>query len=104
MAKTTYRYDMKTAVLPPINREAYAAAAPFLLKLKHRRKALTFQQWKTLRGQALSGDVEGAEKEAILGSLETIEKHRPALMISLYHRSEDIFSLPSPCFFSRNLL
>lgn len=62
MAKTTYRYDMKTAVLPPINREAYAAAAPFLLKLKHRRNVLSFQQWKTLRGQALSGDVEGAEK------------------------------------------
>ena len=39
-------------------------------------------------------DVEGAEKEAILGSLETIEKYRPALMISLYHRSEDVFDLP----------
>ena len=39
-------------------------------------------------------DVEGAEKEAISGSLETIGKHRPALMISLYHRSEDIFELP----------
>ena len=39
-------------------------------------------------------DVEGAEKEAIEGSLETIEKYRPALMISLYHRSEDIFELP----------
>ena len=39
-------------------------------------------------------DVEGSEKEAILGSLETIEKYRPALMVSLYHRSEDIFELP----------
>jgi FkbM family methyltransferase len=39
-------------------------------------------------------DVEGAEKEAILGALETIGTHRPALMISLYHRSEDIFELP----------
>lgn len=39
-------------------------------------------------------DVEGSEKEAILGSLKTIEAHRPALMISLYHRSEDIFELP----------
>ena len=35
-----------------------------------------------------------AEKEAIEGALETIEKHRPALMISLYHRSEDIFEIP----------
>ena len=39
-------------------------------------------------------DVEGAEKEAISGALETIGTHRPALMISLYHRSEDIFELP----------
>lgn len=39
-------------------------------------------------------DVEGSEKEAILGSLKTIEAHHPALMISLYHRSEDLFELP----------
>ena len=39
-------------------------------------------------------DVEGSEKEAILGSLKTIETCRPALMVSLYHRSEDIFALP----------
>ena len=39
-------------------------------------------------------DVEGAEREAIAGSLETIERCSPALMISLYHRSEDIFELP----------
>ena len=39
-------------------------------------------------------DVEGAEKEAIEGAFGTIEKHRPALMISLYHRSEDVFALP----------
>lgn len=39
-------------------------------------------------------DVEGSEKEAILGSLKTIGAHRPALMISLYHRSEDLFELP----------
>ena len=39
-------------------------------------------------------DVEGAEKEAILGSVKTIEDFRPALMVSLYHRSEDIFALP----------
>lgn len=39
-------------------------------------------------------DVEGSEREAILGSLKTIEMYKPALMISLYHRSEDIFELP----------
>lgn len=39
-------------------------------------------------------DVEGSEKEALLGSVKTIEAYRPALMVSLYHRSEDIFALP----------
>ena len=39
-------------------------------------------------------DVEGAEREALEGSHESIEKHYPALLVSLYHRSEDIFELP----------
>jgi FkbM family methyltransferase len=39
-------------------------------------------------------DVEGAEREAILGSCESIRKHDPALCVSLYHRSEDIWELP----------
>ena len=39
-------------------------------------------------------DVEGAEREALLGSRETIEKYRPALLVSIYHRSADIFELP----------
>lgn len=39
-------------------------------------------------------DVEGAERSALLGAKETIAKYRPKLMISLYHRTEDLFSLP----------
>lgn len=39
-------------------------------------------------------DVEGAEYEAIVGSLETINKAMPVLLVSLYHKSRDIFSLP----------
>ncbi len=39
-------------------------------------------------------DVEGAEKEAILGSKETILAHHPRLLVSIYHRSEDLFALP----------
>ena len=38
-------------------------------------------------------DVEGAEREALLGSYETISKSKPTLLISLYHRSRDIFEL-----------
>ena len=38
-------------------------------------------------------DVEGAEREALIGSHETIDKYNPTLLISLYHRSKDIFEL-----------
>ncbi len=46
-------------------------------------------------------DVEGAEKEALSGSLEVIKRDRPALLVSLYHRSRDIFELIN--FLSENL-
>lgn len=39
-------------------------------------------------------DVEGAEYEALIGSRETIARCHPELLVSLYHRSEDIFKLP----------
>ena len=39
-------------------------------------------------------DVEGSEYEAILGSQNTIKEYSPLLLVSLYHRSADIFSLP----------
>lgn len=39
-------------------------------------------------------DVEGSEREALEGSANTIENNRPALLISLYHRSEDIYEIP----------
>lgn len=38
-------------------------------------------------------DVEGAELEALTGSLETIRRSTPSLLVSIYHRSRDIFSL-----------
>ena len=38
-------------------------------------------------------DVEGCEYEAIEGSVKTILEYRPRLLVSAYHRSEDIFTL-----------
>lgn len=38
-------------------------------------------------------DVEGAEMEALIGSADTIRRCRPSLLVSAYHRSQDIFSL-----------
>ena len=39
-------------------------------------------------------DVEGSEEEAILGSAETIRQYKPRLIVSLYHRTEDMIKLP----------
>ncbi len=39
-------------------------------------------------------DVEGAEKEALLGSKGLITRYAPTLLVSCYHRSEDLFALP----------
>ena len=38
-------------------------------------------------------DVEGAEREALKGSEEVILRDRPAMLVSLYHRSRDIFAI-----------
>ena len=39
-------------------------------------------------------DVEGSEEEALIGSQNSIRAFNPALLVSVYHRSEDIFKLP----------
>ena len=38
-------------------------------------------------------DVEGAESEALIGSERIIERNRPTILVSLYHRSRDIFDI-----------
>ncbi len=39
-------------------------------------------------------DVEGSERQALEGSRETVARFAPDLLVSMYHRSEDIFELP----------
>jgi len=39
-------------------------------------------------------DIEGAEKEALLGAKQIIKKHKPNLAICLYHKPEDLWELP----------
>lgn len=41
----------------------------------------------------LKADVEGAEKETLLGAAAALKGH-PKLNIALYHRSEDLYELP----------
>lgn len=42
----------------------------------------------------LKFDVEGAELEALKGFRKTIDRDRPELLVSCYHRAEDLFALP----------
>lgn len=39
-------------------------------------------------------DIEGAERAAIAGMRATIERARPAIAMSIYHRPEDLWELP----------
>lgn len=39
-------------------------------------------------------DVEGAELEALEGCKDTIAKYAPRLLVSAYHKNEDLFALP----------
>ena len=46
------------------------------------------------RADFIKYDVEGAEYEAIMGSEKIIKSHMPDLLVSMYHRSEDMYALP----------
>lgn len=39
-------------------------------------------------------DVEGSEFEALIGSRQTIAEYSPLLLVSAYHRSEDLYKIP----------
>jgi hypothetical protein len=39
-------------------------------------------------------EVEGSELEALIGAQKTIERNKPKLSIALYHKAEDILTLP----------
>ncbi len=43
-------------------------------------------------------DIEGEEKNAILGMRQTILAHKPKMLISCYHRTEDLLELPKAVF------
>ncbi len=63
---------------------------------KHRDEEINLialNSFSSFSANYIKYDVEGAEKEALSGSFELIRRDRPALLISLYHRSRDIFDL-----------
>ena len=56
-------------------------------------KAVTVDELVDEKVDYIKYDVEGAEKQAIEGSAETIKKYHPDLLISVYHRTEDLHEL-----------
>ena len=48
-----------------------------------------------LRVDFIKMDIEGSELSALRGAESTIRRWQPKLAISLYHRPEDFFSIPS---------
>lgn len=56
-------------------------------------RAITLDSVLTKGADYIKYDVEGAEKQAIEGTAETIRKYHPDLLISAYHRTEDLHEL-----------
>jgi FkbM family methyltransferase len=75
------------------NRNSTAVATA---SFEHRNDEISFIKIDSItdsRIDYIKYDVEGAELQAIEGSSLAISRHYPCLLISLYHRSRDIFEL-----------
>ena len=60
---------------------------------------------KLLKGKNISFikmDIEGEEQNAISGAENIIKTFKPKMLISAYHKTEDLFSLPEKVFSIRN--
>ncbi|MCL2697761.1 MAG: FkbM family methyltransferase [Oscillospiraceae bacterium] len=57
-------------------------------------KADTFCEKKGDVPTLIKIDVEGCEKPALEGAAATLRKHKPKLIVSLYHRTGDLLELP----------
>lgn len=62
---------------PKYSRRDYLRAEPLLMELHKHRKILTSQQSQTIKGQALSGDIDGARRgmEALLEKARKEKAH-----------------------------
>jgi len=52
------------------------------------------EQSSNERVSIIKMDIEGAEIEALRGAIKTITKYRPKLIISAYHKRNDLFEIP----------
>ena len=58
------------------------------------RFAEELQDMRLINPSYIKMDIEGSEREAIKGAENTIKVYKPKMLISCYHRTEDLFKLP----------
>jgi FkbM family methyltransferase len=59
-------------------------------------KVTTLDEWAKRSGAdigLIKVDIEGYEQRFIKGAVETIKKHRPAMLLSIYHNASDLFEI-----------
>ena len=64
---------------------------------RHRARRVRLARLDSLglfRVDLIKYDVEGAEREALIGSEGLIRRDRPGLSVAVYHRSGDLFTVP----------
>lgn len=100
--------SLSSPTVHAIQAAAWSQATALSFADSGNRNAGAFSKGKTVTVDALSPDqvvgdatvdyikydVEGAEREAIAGSTLLIRRCAPRLLVSVYHRSEDLFALP----------
>lgn len=57
-------------------------------------RSVRMLSWPVPHRIFLKFDVEGAEHAALCGAEKTIRTHRPTLLVSAYHRPQDLYDLP----------
>ena len=75
------------------NRNSTAKAQPSYQHKESLISAITVDTACGCNADYIKYDVEGAEMEALSGSDATIQTCRPVLLVSVYHRSSDIFAI-----------
>ena len=103
--KKLAKYAEEDPKVIPVNAGAWSKDTELLFNVEGNRNSGVSEKGTAVRMVALDSiesahgadyikyDVEGSEREALLGTREIISRSSPALMVALYHRSRDIYDL-----------